>query len=201
MTPAAGSGRRRVVGATVLALLGAPISAQAQTAAQSPRALREMQIHRVAQLGLEIWVENQPAWETRLSTTPHGHPCFEAQSPDSYFPPAVLTYASWPKERVPQEQLLPIATTAIRQASQNFGWNPGQSRGLHPVAASHGVLQGFEADFPGQADGQPLDVKVFVGQTPGRFPVVAWVYTQRKRMEQLREVLRRSWGKLKYLDA
>ncbi len=28
---------------------------------------REMQIHKVPELGLEIWVENQPAWDAKLT--------------------------------------------------------------------------------------------------------------------------------------
>ncbi|MCW8166510.1 hypothetical protein D8B22_16505 [Verminephrobacter aporrectodeae subsp. tuberculatae] len=197
MMAAACSGRRRrVMGATALALLG--VSAQAQK--QEPaRALREMQIHRVEQLGLEIWVENQPPWETKSTSQPH--PEFTAQSPDNYFPPTVMTYTSWPKERVAQKDLEQVATSAIRRASQNFGLNLGQSRGLSPVAASYGVLQGFEADFAGTGNGQELDVKIFIGHTPGRFLVVLLVYTQRGKLGQLGEVVRRAWGKLKYLGA
>lgn len=194
--------RRRWLGTAALSLLGTMAQAQSQPAPRKPpplRALREMQIHRVAELGLDIWVENQPAWETQMIPAAGGHPSFVAQSPDSYVPPTVMSYTAWPRQRVAQEELAPLARIAIRRASQNFGLNAGQSRGLFPVAASHGVLEGFEADFAGRAHRQALDVKVFVGQTPGRYPVALSVYTQQGKLDQLAEVLRRGWGQLKYL--
>ena len=78
------------------------------------RALREMQVHKVTEIGLEIWVENQPAWETEL-TRVGARPSFVAQSPDSYHPPTIMSYASWPNERVTEERLESMAVTAIRR--------------------------------------------------------------------------------------
>src|SRR5207253_2789288 len=85
--------------ATAVAVL-CPEASLAQSATTTERALREMQIHKIPELGLEIWVENQPAWEAELSRTSHHHSSFVVQSPDSFHPPTVMTYASWPKERV-----------------------------------------------------------------------------------------------------
>ncbi|MEF7615662.1 hypothetical protein V4F39_17235 [Aquincola sp. MAHUQ-54] len=96
--------------------VAAPVIAQ-----DKARALREMQIHRVEALGLEIWVEN------------------------------------------------------------------------------HGVLQGFGATFAGKAQGDAVDVRVFIGQSPGRLPVAMQAYTLRGKLDHLDEPIRRSWGKVKYL--
>lgn len=163
------------------------------------RALREMQVHKVPELGLEIWVENQPAWETELSNKT-GHPTFVAQSPDFYHPPVVMTYASWPKEKVEPEFMRDMAVTAIRRASENFGLNAAQARGIQPYEVSYGDLRGYEGTFEGTAGGTAMDVRVFVGQAPGKFPVALSVYTLRGKLNNLNEALRRGWGKVKYLS-
>ncbi|MFT5535260.1 MAG: hypothetical protein ACI802_003524 [Candidatus Paceibacteria bacterium] len=161
-------------------------------------ALREMQIHKVPELGLEIWVENQPAWEAKLIDV-SGHPSFVAQSPSTYHPPTVMTYASWPKLLVTPAMLPDVAKSAIRQASQHFGLDPGRSRMLAIKPASHGALRGFEADFAGKTDGVPMDVKIFVGQAAGQFPIALTVTTLQGKMAHLEESIRRGWGRLNYM--
>lgn len=185
--------RRRHLGmmAALAALAGGGLAAPV-------RALREMQVYKVSELKLEIWVENQPPWRTELSSQT-GHPTFVAESPDSYHPPTVMTYASWPDANSPDSSLHNTAITAIRRASQNFGLNAGQARGINPVGARYGVLDGYEATFDGLVEGTPMDVVVFVGQAPGRFPVALTVCTLRGKSGALTEQRRRSWGKLKYL--
>jgi hypothetical protein len=179
------------------ALVALALSARG-TWAQPKRALREMQIHKVQELGLEIWVENQPPWDTTLSRKT-GRPTFVAQSPDAYHPPTVMTYMSWPGANSPDSTLATMATTAIRAASQNFGLNLAQARALHPVQATYGVLRGYQAAFDGSGQGQALDVMMFVGQAPGKFPVVLNIYTLRGKMGSLVEHRRRAWTSLKYL--
>jgi hypothetical protein len=184
--------RRRHLG--FLAALA--VSAGRARAAQP--ALREMQVYKVPELKLEVWVENQPPWHTELSSET-GHPTFVAQSPDSYHPPTVMTYASWPDANSPDSALQNMATTAIRRASQNFGLNAGQARGINPLGAQYGVLRGYEATFDGVVDGTPMDIVVFVGQARGNFPVALTVYTLRGKSGALTEQRRRSWSKLKSL--
>ncbi|WP_114970021.1 hypothetical protein [Rhodoferax ferrireducens] len=188
------SSRRQWLQASACAWFAGAIQ---RTAAQ-PRPLREMQIHKVPELGLAIWVENQPPWEAELSQT-SGHPSFIVQSPDHHHPPVVMTYASWPQERVSDAQLPPVASSAIQRASQNFGLNLAQARTVSRSAAQYGVLSGFEGQFVGRVQGIAMDVRVFVGQTSGRFPVALSIYTLEGKMGHLGEVLRRSWGQLAYL--
>jgi hypothetical protein len=164
----------------------------------SARALRQMQIHRLNELGLEVWVENQPVWSTQL-TENGGHPGFVAHSPDAYHPPTVMSYGSWPAQRVPDELVTIVASSAIQRASANFGLNAGEARAIVPVAARHGELNGFEASFIGKVGARPMDVKIFVGQAPGKFPVVMSIYTLQGKLHLLDEVLRRAWGKVRYL--
>lgn len=192
-----------------------PVQASAQAAAanQAPalrphrmakvlsadRALREMQIYEVKSLGLEIWVENQPAWEV-VTQMHNGRPTFGARSPENYHPPAAMTVAAWQDKPVTDAQFADVARSAIRHAAQNFGVTAGEARAIAALPATHGVLQGWEADFAGHAQSMDMDVRLFVGQASGRYPVVLNMYTMRGKMVHLNEVVRRSWGNLAYLD-
>lgn len=186
--------------ALVLIGLTALSTASTGTAAEAPqRALREMQIHRVPVLGLELWIENQPAWDAQVSSVT-GHPTFYAQSPERYFPPVVMSFASWPNESVDQKSVQAMATKAIKQASLNFGLTPAQSASILALKADYGVLSGYEATFTGSADGVPMDVTVFVGQQPGKFPVALSMYTIKGKIGALAEQRRRAWTRIRYLS-
>lgn len=159
--------------------------------------LRPMTVHKVKALGLEIWTEAEPAWETGLlAGTP---PTFTAQSPDNYTPSAAITISAWRSERVPQHLFETVADTAIRRAGLNYGLNQGQTRAMAVRPARWGILEGFEGDFQGRAQGMAMDVKVFVGQQEGRYPVVGQIYTQAGKMQSLQEVIRRCWSNITYL--
>jgi hypothetical protein len=197
------STRRNAIGTlltTGAGLIAPRVFAQRLTSnASSSRDLREMQIRKVPELGLEIWVENQPAWEENL-TEDQGRPIFTTQSPDDYHPPTAMTFSAWPKERVPDAQMPTLALTAIRGAAMNFGLNAAQARSIAVLPAQHGALQGAEGDFAGFAQGVDMDVKVFVGQQSGHYPVALSIYTLKGKMPHLAEVVRRCWGNLTYLS-
>lgn len=211
--------RRSTVFALVLALLWSlPLHAQspgavgatgAQATADKPprmgrnlptgKPLREMQIHPVKAIGLEVWVENQPPWETQIVQN-GGRSVFAVSSPENYHPPAAMTYASWPEHAVSEQQLSAVAHSALRHAAQNFGLAPGQARALQPRAAQHGLLQGYEVEFVGKVQATAVDVRLFFGLQPGRAPVVMTVYTLQGKIDHLKEVVRRSWDNISYLE-
>jgi hypothetical protein len=166
--------------------------------AEAPRVPREMWVRKVPELGLEIWIENQPAWESEIIQT-NGRPQLVTQSPDRYHPPAAIIYASWPERQVASDMLQQVADSAIRHGSVNFGLNKHESRQIRVKSASYGMLSGYEGDFVGRVQNVAMDVRIFVGQQTGRFPVVLTVYTLEGKMPFLAEVLRRSFTKLKYL--
>lgn len=182
--------------ALALVLLGAAFIADPVHAAD--RALREMQVHKVAELGLEIWVENQPPWEAELMKAVT-LPSFVVQSPADYYPPAVMTYISLPGSAVDDSAMMGVATTAIRRASENYRVPGTQRVVLKPQPAQHGPFIGYEASFEGWANGEAVEVKVFVGHVPGRFPVAMQAYTQKGKLTQLKEPIRRAWANVKYL--
>lgn len=180
----------------VLALALAGICRVAR--AEPGRALREMSIHKVPELGLEIWIENQPAWDLERVAV-NGRPQWAASSPDYYHPPAAIVYASWPDTRVDDTAFPLVAETAIRRGSENFGLNKHRARQIRVKPAHYGVLDGFEGDFEGRAQGLAMDVKIFVGRQSGRFPVVLTVYTLKGKLTLLSEVIRRGFSRLRYL--
>ena len=200
---ATGATRRSVLfGAAALALArgssGAPQPAGATAAGTRDRLQREMQIHRVRELGLEIWIENQPPWDFQRVDV-NGRPQWAASSPDNYHPPSALVFASWPDVPSMETFVETTAGHAIRRASRNFGLNPQDSRAIKVTPARHGVLEGFESDFVGKVEQVVMDVRVFVGRQPGKFPVALTAYTLQGKLGLLSEVMRRSFTHVKYL--
>ena len=181
-----------------LAFMVALTSAQAVEPPVSTRAQREMQIHKVPQLGLEIWVENQPPWEVELKKAKTLQ-TFVAQSPPDYYPPAVMTYLTVPGRSVEAAVLAGVAKTAIRQAAENYRVTPTVRVVLEPQPARYGSLTGYESSFEGWANGEAVEVKVFVGHVPGSAPVAMQVYTLRGKLAHLSEPIRRAWTNVKYL--
>lgn len=204
--------RRRhwLQGAAIVAVLCLPAWAQSPVAGQTkaPRmgrnlppgqALREMQIFKVKAIGLEVWVENMPPWKVQTVQN-NGRAVLAVSSPENYHPPAAMTFASWPEHRVRQEQVQSVALSTLRQAAQNFGLTAGQARALEPRPAQHGVLTGYEIEFVGKVQGTAMDVRLYFGLQPDRPPVVMTAYTLKDKMGHLKDVLRRSWGNVSYLD-
>ena len=189
---------RRLISSTAMALVLMAGALLPPLTPAAERAKREMQIHKVTELGLEIWVENEPPWDAELMRAVT-LPSFVVQSPADYYPPAVMTYISLPASAVDDASMLGMATTAIRRAAENYRVTPTTRVTLKPQPARYGELSGFEADFEGWANGEAVDVKVFVGHQPGRFPVAMQAYTLRGKLAQLVEPTRRAWGHVKYL--
>jgi hypothetical protein len=195
--------RRTTMVAAALLTLGNARAAETVVRAAASGVLptsmqREMQIHRLRELGLEIWIENQPPWELERVDV-NGRPQWAASSPDNYHPPSALVFASW--QDVPSIETF-VETTAghaIRRASRNFGLNGQDSRAIKVTPARYGVLEGFESDFIGKVEQVVMEVRIFVGRQPGKFPVALTAYTLQGKLGLLSEVIRRSFTNVKYL--
>ncbi|HEX5737371.1 MAG TPA: hypothetical protein VFY22_02575, partial [Hydrogenophaga sp.] len=190
-----------VAGMLVAPLTLARTSLKPQRLSQVPgagHAGREMQVFQVKALGLEIWVDNQPTWDAEIVMN-NGRPVFAARPPELFDPPAAFTVAAWPEEKLPDLLIPAMARNAIQTAAPNFGLSASQASGLIPKAATYGVLKGREADFVGRMQGIDMDVRIFVGQSSGRYPVVLTIYTPMGRVRQLADVIDRSWGQLAYM--
>lgn len=159
---------------------------------------REMQVFQVKALGLEIWLDNQPTWDAEIHMN-NGRPVFGARPPEPFDPPAAMTVAAWPEEKLPDLLIPAMARNAIRTAAPNFGLPASQAKELVPKAATYGVLRGMEGEFVGRIQGIDMDVRIFVGQSSGQYPVVLTFYTPKGGLKQLADVIDRSWGHLAYM--
>lgn len=157
---------------------------------------RPMIIHKVHELGLEIWTEAEPEWEVRTDNK-NGQPIFVAETPALTAPPAGMTWISNRKITFTAAEIGEGARGAIRQAATNYGIPKNQQLDLR--AATYGDLTGYESDFAAMAYGTPVDVRVFCGHRPGKPAVVMHVFTLRGKMGHIAENIRRSWTHVRYL--
>ena len=156
----------------------------------------EMQVFEVKALGLEIWMD--AGWDADMHMN-KGRATFVATSPESSNLPAATTVSSWPEEKMPDILVPAMARSAIRTAAPNFGLPVSQAKAIVPIPATYGVLKGGQADFVGKIQGIDMDVRIFVGQAKGRYPVVLTVYAPKGGLKQLADAINRSWGHLDYL--
>jgi hypothetical protein len=162
---------------------------------------RPMVVHKLAELGLEIWTEGNPVWDTELGRQPgEPRPIFSAETPGQAYPPAGMTWAV-PGISAQAEELPQVARGALRQAARNYGLGDDVIRSIALKPAKYGELQGFEAEFPAVADDVPVDVRVFFGHQPGKPLVAMQVFTLRGKLRHLSEQIRRSWGNVRYLPS
>jgi uncharacterized protein YpuA (DUF1002 family) len=163
------------------------------------RVKREMVINHVEQIGLEIWSENNPTWLTQVRKR---GPKFEfvAETPRSYYPPAAMHYMHFADMEVKGGEMEGIALNAIQQAALNFGVPTSEISAIKPVPATYSEMKGYEAVFKGRANGEDMDIKMFIGNSPGKGPVSMYVYTMRGKLGHLSEPIRRAWQNVKYLN-
>lgn len=167
--------------------------------AYADRAKRPMKIHKLPELGLEIWTEYEPRWITELHYRGK-KPVFTVQSPPLVYPPAAMTVVSFPGMTVDTDEMNDIATTAITEGARNYKASQSELAELHVIPALYGDLTGYEASFSGKVRGDEVDVKVFVGNKPGKGPVMLQIYTLEGKLGHLSEQIRRSWTNVKYLQ-
>ena len=162
------------------------------------RAKRPMSVFHAHALGLEVWVEQQPAW-TVTEFSEHGQSVLLASTPPHYYPPATLSYATLHLSRARTAELAELARGMIDGAARRFGVQESGSIALTP--ARYNNIPGYEATFVGSAEGVRYDVKVFVGRQPGRSPIALEAYTLEGKLPALSEALRRAWSHVRYMEA
>ena len=161
------------------------------------RVKREMVINHVDEIGLEIWSENNPAWLTQVRKRGAKFE-FVAETPRSYYPPAAMHYMHFAGMEVKDGEMKGIALNAIQQAALNFGVPSSEVSAIQPVPATYSELKGYEAVFKGKANGEDMDIKMFIGNSQGKGPVSMYIYTMRGKLGHLSEVIRRAWQNVKY---
>jgi hypothetical protein len=159
---------------------------------------RQMVIHRVKELGLEIWTEVEPQWETQLDENDGMAPVFMAETPANTYPPAGMTWAV-PGDIFSEQEFQTAARGAVYQAALNYGLSDAQAKALPLKKANYGELAGYESEFSASVDGTDVDVKVFFGHQPGKPTVAMQVFTLKDKLPHISNNIRRSWGNIRYL--
>jgi hypothetical protein len=162
----------------------------------APRTGRPMIIHRLPALGLEIWTEQDPEWETQLSTG-SGRATFTAETPALTYPPAQMSWTTMPQLRFDPKDLQEGAAGALHQVAANHRVaSPTQI----PITRQHyGDLIGYETIFEARSENIPIEVRAFCGHRPGKQPVLMQITTLKSKGMHLAEHIRRSWNNVRYL--
>lgn len=156
---------------------------------------RSMSINQVPELGLEIWTEAEPVWNTNL-TSHQGRPVFIAHSPINYYPPAGMSWAVL-RFTLASDELQSIFATALNEARSHY--QVALSEVITPTPAHYGPLVGLEAQFSGIANNEKVDVHFFVGAEDNQPTVVMQLFTLPGKLPHLKYQRERSWEQLKYL--
>lgn len=179
---------------TTIFFLG--LLAAQSTASAANRIGRPMIIHRLPSLGLEIWTEQDPEWETRLSERT-GVATFIAETPALSYPPAQMSWTTLPQLRFDPLDLEAGAAGALHQVAANH-----RVRAPKRISITHqqyGDLIGYETTFEARFENVPVEVRAFCGHRPGKQPVLMQVTTLKDKSSHLAEHIRRSWSNVRYL--
>ncbi len=164
----------------------------------SDRHPRPMLIHKLPELGLQIWTEMTPEW--LVETTSHkNRSVFTAQTPVASYPPAAFTFSSFAEMRIDDTELRDIAVDVMSAALKNYHSEDFVIATEALTPATYGVLTGYELKFRGNANGELVEVAVFLGQSPNEFPVLLQAYTLAGKLDAIAENMRRSWTSVRYL--
>lgn len=181
----------------ILATTMAAIGMLTLTATAAERAGRPMIIHRVAELGLEIWTEQDPQWETQLRVASDAT-IFTAETPALTYPPAYMSWTSQPQTTFADGDMEAAARGALYQVAANYGvQSPDQ---LSIERKQYGELSGYESVFTAISQQVPVEVRAFCGHRPGHPAVVMQASTLRHKLGHLSEQIRRSWSHVRYLQ-
>jgi hypothetical protein len=195
-------------------LLGlAPTQAAEAPATSSPplevrpppngRAQRQMDIMTVKDLGLEIWRELEPEpWSKALQGNPAGSgkdavssPMLVLQSPAKVYPPTALAFTSLRGQKVAEGDFQGFAQGLFDAMVKRLNaTGPVRLR-----AATYGVLTGWEAEVTGEKGPDAVDTRMFVGQSPGKWPVLLQVQVLPGKLAHASEFIRRGWTNVRYL--
>jgi hypothetical protein len=168
----------------------------ALSANAAERTGRPMIKHRLPALGLEIWTEQDPEWETHLSNR-SGATTFSAETPALTYPPAQMSWTTLSQLRFDARDLAAGAEGALHQVAANH-----HLRAPTQISINHqqyGDLIGYETVFEARSQHIPIEVRAFCGHRPGKQPVLMQVTTLKGKSAHLAEHIRRSWNNVRYL--
>jgi hypothetical protein len=161
-----------------------------------PRIGRPMIIHRLPALGLEIWTEQDPEWETQLIER-SAAATFIAETPALTYPPAHMSWTTMPQLTFEPRDLQAAAKGALHQVAAN---HHVRAPAEIPITRQrYGELIGYETVFDARSQNIPIEVRAFCGHRAGKPPVLMQVTTLKNKSAHLAEHIRRSWSNVRYL--
>jgi len=166
------------------------------SATAAERTGRPMIIHRLPELGLEIWTEQDPEWETHQSNH-SGAATFVAETPALTYPPAHMSWTTLPQLRFDARDLETSARGALHQVAANHRIKSPQKISI--TQRQYGDLIGYETVFAARSQNVPIEVRAFCGHRPGKQPVLMQLTTLKNKSAHLAEHIRRSWSNVRYL--
>lgn len=159
---------------------------------------RPMTIHKIERMGLEVWTELEPKWNTELMMNGR-KPIFVAHTPHNTYPMSGMTWVNHKEVIISDETYEEIAKSLFKKAAKNYQITVTDFNNSNFTVASYGQLKGYEFNFEGKLGTSLVDVKIFTGRALNKGPITMQAYTSQGKMNQISEQIRRSWGNTKYL--
>jgi len=180
---------------TRAALLMACLCSISSIATAGTRVGRPMIIHRLAEMNLEIWTEQDPEWETSVTRSKQAL-TFTAETPALAYPPTHMSWTISQHLKFEVHELKQAARGVMYQMTLRYDTQFPQEI----AEAEYGELKGYEATFPAERQNIPIEVRVFCGHREGKPMVVMQAVTLKGKLAHVAEHVRRSWTHVRYLD-
>jgi hypothetical protein len=177
------------------ALLIACLCSISSLATAGSRAGRPMIIHRLSEMNLEIWTEQDPEWETSVKRSTHAL-TFTAETPALTYPPTHMSWTISQKLTFEPHELKDAARGVMYQMALRYDTQMPQQI----TETQYGELKGYEATLQAERQNIPVEVRVFCGHREGKPMVVMQAVTLKGKLTHIAEHVRRSWSHLSYLD-
>lgn len=178
-----------------VALLMACLCSISSIATAGTRVGRPMIIHRLTDMNLEVWTEQDPEWETAVKRSTHAQ-TFTAETPALAYPPTHMSWTISQQLKFEPHELKQAARGVMYQMALRYDAPMPQQ----VVEAEYGELRGYEATFEAERQNIPIEVRVFCGHREGKPMVVMQVVTLKGKLSHVAEHVRRSWTHVRYLD-
>lgn len=161
---------------------------------------RPLYVNNVEELGLRILTEVNPKWSVQLEMNHSNQYMVRAAPPSRTYPPGEMVWLVLPEVLSTKDELQLVAYKAVLGHVDRFSAVNARPRMKDLRAASYGDLSGYEWGFSGVIEDVSTDVRLFVGNKPGKPLVLMQATTQHGKMMHLNEQIRRSWTNVRYLD-
>lgn len=163
-----------------------------------PSMQAEVSMVEVQVVGLRIPRELTPQpWQTKIvpPTDPRDTHRFILHAPETMVTPLAIVVQSFKNEAVSQSDIGEFGSGLIHSLAPRMGARSRPAVGL----ARFGLLEGAKSLFGTSQAGTALDVLMFVGQAPGKWPVLLQAQMAAGTFSSLAPAIDRCWTGIEYL--